>query len=359
MKNNALTLLILLLFSAMALGSENSAARPNSSEPRLIYFPDCNTLDDLDKFIDNNFVIPEGSSCVNPAIVLHEPKKEPARLERIRAVGLKSSFSRNPWHFSSIITDKFNGPRKPVSFFVDNNFSFEGADLLYDYGASPEYISRLNELLKKGEEVFDANASLRFIADSGQYIAWTQTSGNGKGNITVAIHNSKSKEFLDLDELEEGIIYHELAHIAFTRDFGNYQTAISWNCMADLMWFEEYAVDALTEQKIPKDKARTYVERLKAKENSVSYKTIKRYFDTKGYGIMARSKAREKTHGTTKADEYIDTFLEQALPEFKKKFLELSNEFYQREKNLNKENFKENMQAIAKKFTELRKIDST
>ncbi len=350
---------LLFLFSTVALFSENvSALKSNASEPQLIYLPNCDTLDDLEKFVDNDFVIPQGSSCVIPSFVFSEPKKAPMSFERNRALGLNGVFDRNPWQFGGTMAKKIQVTGKPAAFFTDANYGFEGAKLLYNYGASSEYIYRLNELFESGKEIFDVNASLKFITDSDRYTAWTSTNGNGYGDVTVAFYNSSNGRFLDLNQLEVNIIYHELSHIAFAQDFGEYDKAeVGFGDLADLMWFEEYVVDELAERTMPLDKVAAYVEGIKSDEENVSYKDIQKLFVAGEYGILVRSKAKEKTHSATKADEYIDFILERAPVEFRQKFLALSDEFYTRAQNLNKENFEENVKYLAQKFSELRQDD--
>ncbi|VVB99991.1 Uncharacterised protein [uncultured archaeon] len=92
--DNKSLMALLFLFPAVVFFSENAAAAPpNSGEPQFIYFPDCNTLEELEAFVENDFVIPEGSSCVAPVIVRPETKREPVRYNGIG--GMKSSGRAN------------------------------------------------------------------------------------------------------------------------------------------------------------------------------------------------------------------------------------------------------------------------
>ncbi len=94
----------ILLFSVAG----HTAPQEDRPMQKMIFLPDCDTLDDLEAFVDNDFVIPPGSSCKEPVVIeiYPETKKPPTSFAQRRALGLRNSFESRPWQFGGIIAKK-------------------------------------------------------------------------------------------------------------------------------------------------------------------------------------------------------------------------------------------------------------
>jgi hypothetical protein len=248
-----------------------------------------------------------------------------------------------------------------LSSFLPNNdseLSFSGAELLRRYGAGNEYIQKLDKIYIEGKELFNVGSAMVIVEDSNNARAWATINKPGDGNISIALFNSYSEVFTDLEHLKDYTIYHELSHIAFQRDVGG---VLDLNLpeyeLRDAYLFGEYGNDVYAQRVLPEDKRQRFIQSIKNESGSINYENVKIAFRTAEYGFLLRMAARAREHSLSSLEEYINTALMNESPEFRQEFLELSDEFYIRAHALNKGNFVENTRVIVEKIGELRNLD--
>ena len=352
-KKISIVAFIILLFSATTL----AAAQQSAPKQKVIFFPDCDTIDYLEAFVNNHFVIPEGSSCKEPIVLeLPEPKKEPMSFAQKKALGLKSAFNSRAWGFGGITAKKMRNANNNAAFLSDANHSFEGVELLYRYGASQEYISGLGEQFEQAKEFFDVNASLRFVSESDIGIASVDTQKN-TNVITVAFYESVAGTSLELEDLRTMILYHEFGHAYVLKNFGDYMDVeLSFRETIEVKPFDEYAANVYAQKLLPEEKAEMFSQGVKRHLEEGTVYGISRGLAKGNFGDILFMKANAQKFGITDLESNINEALEYETPAYRQKFNEIVYYFLERAETLSKENYEETMRALAYKTRELNTI---
>ena len=349
----ALTILFLLL-------STGVFAAPHKEEPfkqKMIFLPDCDTLDDLEAFVNNGFEMTPGSSCKEPVVIeiYPETKKPPMGFAQRRALGLKNSFESRPWQFGGIIAKKMRYLKDTTALFKDAN-QFEGVELLYRYGASAEYISGLGVQFEEAKQFFDVNATMRFVPESDIGIASADTQDGG-GIITVAFYESVAGTSLNLEQFRETIMYHELGHIYVHKNFGDYiDSPLSFSDIFLFRPFDEYTANLYAYKALPEDKAEIFAEGIQAQMKELTYIGVKNGFDRADYPTLLQLRAQARKFNVPQLEAYFDVALSYETPELRQKFLEVSDDFYNKAESLSKENYEETAVSIVEGVKELREL---
>ncbi len=352
-KELILAMVFILLFSVTSL----AAPQEDRPKQKMIFLPDCDTLDDLEAFVNNGFEMTPGSSCKEPIVIeiYPETKKPPMSFVQRRALGLKNDFNSRPWQFGGVIAKKMRYLKDSAALFKDVN-QFEGVELLYRYGATPEYISGLAGQFEEAKAIFDVNASMRFVPESDIGIASADTQAWG-GTITVAFYESVAETSLDLEQFRETILYHELGHIYVHKNFGDYiDSPLSFSDIFLFKPFDEYTANLYAYKVLPKEKKESFAEGIRGQMNSLTYIGVRNGFDRADYPTLLQLYAQARKFDVPQLEAYFDLALEYETPELRQKFLELSNEFYERAENLSKENYEETAVSIVEEIKELRKL---
>ncbi len=304
------------------------------------YVIDGDTIEELQASLDDN-------STWKPVVIV-EPTIE---VERPLADRISFQIARS-FYGSGVLG--FVGSVLPHD---DSMLSFYGVDYLRQYGASNDYIQKINNVYAEGEEIFNVDSTLTVIEDSNQALGWVTIGEQGDGNINIALFNEQSQVFLDFKRLEDYTLYHELSHVAFQREVGGILDLGLTNYeLRDAYLFGEYGNDVFAQKTLPEEKRGKFMQVVKAEMERVDYENIRIAFELREYGFLLRSKARAKEHGVTKLENYINSALLYETPEFRQKFLELADEFYTGAHSLNKENFEENVKQFLVKMRELRDL---
>ena len=323
-----LAILVLLIFTV------NGAM----AGPVRMYVIEGNTIEELQASLDDN-------STWKPVIIV-EPSIEVERplVDRVSFQVARSVYD------SGIL-----GLVGSVLPHDDSMLRFSGANYFRQYGASNDYIQKINDIYVEGEEIFKVDSTMAVIEDSNQALGWVTINEEGDGNINIALFNEQSQVFLDLKRLEDYTLYHELSHVAFQREVGGILDLGLTNYeLRDAYLFGEYANDVFAQKTLSGGKRGKFMQTIKAEMERVDYENVRIAFELREFGFLLRSKARAKEHRVTKLENYINSALLYESPEFRKKFLEVADEFYEKAHALNKQNFEENTRLIVKEIGELR-----